>query len=277
MGHAKYTLFLDSYLDHSGEKHYYLACDYHRQPSSKSHVEIHDLIIRQFLAEYYDVDSGIPQKELRSQQISGYTQYCKNRKVYRCHPNYMNGGPWYDFVVIPWQGYSPHHIEQQRRRKEKSKIRSTDHSEITSYLDEVYEVQGADEHSGEERCLVPACLMALYRHPLTNKDMAIVHSCRPRMIKNEERTSVLMESWHLYADKDNIYIKDDKGVETVQTKYVPMFHTIEADEIVDGVRVYMEDPRIQEYWPLHDSSGHVILLTLRSKHWAKQFLEHIYT
>ena len=118
--------------------------------------------------------------------------------------------------------------------------------------------------------------MALYRHPQTKVEMALVHSCQPQMKKNEERNSVLTESWHLYADKTNIHVSNENGNQTVATKYIPMFHIIEAKQIVDGVRVYIEDPRIQEYWPIHDSSGHCVMLTSRSKHWAKQFLEHRY-
>ena len=275
MGNHKYTLSLLPSYDTEGRKHYYLDCQWHT--TSTCHVELHDIIVRQFLDEYYDLEenaSSSQRQRIRHQKILGYTQYCKNGKVYRCHPNYMDKGPWYDFVVIPWQGYTPYHLQQQRQRRRRGnqvKARATDPSTMKSYLDEVY-----NKKKGQHRTFVPARLMALYRHPQSKVEMALVHSCQPQMMKNQERNSVLTESWHLYADKTNIHVSDEKGNQTVATKYIPMFHIIEAEQIIDGVRVYIEDPRIQEYWPIHDSSGHCVLLTSRSKHWAKQFLEHRY-
>ena len=104
--------------------------------------------------------------------------------------------------------------------------------------------------------------------------MAIVHSCRPRRVMNNSRTSVITESWHLYAIRQYTEFKDNTGRTRRENRYVPMYHMIKADQILDGVRVYLEEPRLLDHWPLTNASGHAILLTPRSLHWAMQFLSH---
>ena len=139
-------------------------------------------------------------------------------------------------------------------------------SDEPTFLNETFSSNGPGNY-------VPARLLALYRHPETQVDMAIVHCCQPQMIKNAARSTVLTESYHLHSERTNIEITDEDGRVSVQTKFVPMYHIIETTKFLDGVRVYLEDPRILEYWQPHDSSGHGILLTFRSQ-WHKEFLQH---
>ena len=89
----------------------------------------------------------------------------------------------------------------------------------------------------------------------------------PRMILNEKQSSIITESWHLQSEKDT----DDDSAGFVR---LPLYNQIDASEFIGRIRGYMEFPRFDHVWRDHESSGHVILVTKRSVHWAKQFLYH---
>ena len=78
--------------------------------------------------------------------------------------------------------------------------------------------------------------MALYQDPVTGKDMAIVHACRPMMLLNAERSTVITESWHLQHYIDYIDANDAMKGKIL----VPVYNPIPADQLVGRVRVYME-------------------------------------
>ena len=73
--------------------------------------------------------------------------------------------------------------------------------------------------------------------------------------------------WHLQSEKD----MDDDSAGLVR---LPLYNHIDASEFVDRKRVYMEFPHFNHVWRDHESSGHIILVTKRSEHWAKQFFDH---
>jgi hypothetical protein len=110
-----------------------------------------------------------------------------------------------------------------------------------------------DVHYGEGH--VPARIVALVKSPRTGHDCAIVHPCRPWMVMNQERRSVISESWHL---QHKVHAED--GLQH------PVYVAIKASSLVDQIRVFMETMGIQETWTDREGSGHVILLTKRSKH-----------
>jgi hypothetical protein len=117
---------------------------------------------------------------------------------------------------------------------------------------------------------VPARIMALYQDPVTGKDIAIVHACCPMMLSNAERNTVITESWHLQHYIDYIDANDAMKDKIL----VPVYNPIPADQLLGRVRVYMETQQILESWDDLESSGHVIMATQRSTHWAKAFLSH---
>jgi hypothetical protein len=111
---------------------------------------------------------------------------------------------------------------------------------------------------------VPARIIAFIRSPRTGKDYAIVHACRPWMMLNQVRSSIISKSWHL-----------QHRVHAYDGRQHPVYNSIKAKHLVNCVCVIMETPGIQESWPDREGSGHVILLTRRSEHWAESFLSHI--
>ena len=150
------------------------------------------------------------------------------------------------------------------RRKRQKDCAATDY---TSYLDTTYRNQG-DKYG-----CVPARIMAMYKHPVTQVDMAIVHACRPMMQVNVEKSSVITESWHLQHIVDEVN-PDNEDETTQQTRLYPMYNPIRTDKFIDRLRVYMETPSLDDSWNDEESSGHVILVTRRSTHWASSFLSH---
>lgn len=263
VGNTKYTLDLCQCKKRraSDPNKYVLKCSWSGNSSRRRYpLTLPSILIKLFEEEYFDPDD-LTMEDVRSLQILGFTEYRKNGKQYRSHPDFQGKGPWYDFVVIPWQEKPI--IEKERKAGQKPK--PSDPSSKSSYLDDIYPGKGK---------LVPARLLALFKDPLNGDEMAIVHSCRPRRVMNEKMTSVLTESWHLYSRREYIEYKDKNNVVRKENRYVPLYHMIKADLIQDGVRVYLEDYRLLEHWPLFNSSGHAILLTSRSLYWANDFLSH---
>ena len=117
---------------------------------------------------------------------------------------------------------------------------------------------------------VPARILALYKDPITFKDMAMVHACRPTMEINVLRSSVITESWHL----QHFVAKENEQDPKSKTVLYPLYNPIEAEKIVNRIKVYMETQQIEDTWDDLESSGHVIVATPRSTHWASAFLSH---
>jgi hypothetical protein len=59
-----------------------------------------------------------------------------------------------------------------------------------------------------------------------------------------------------------------------RTHLYPVYNPIPANNIVDRLLVYMETPNFKVPWPDDESSGHVMVVSKRSTHWANSFLSH---
>ena len=94
--------------------------------------------------------------------------------------------------------------------------------------------------------------------------MAIIHACRPWMVKNEERSSVISESWHLQHVRTHELLEEGEVV----VRLVPQYNMVKTSAFIDRIRVFEENPGIQEDWPNKDDSGHIIWVLSRSKHWT---------
>jgi hypothetical protein len=103
--------------------------------------------------------------------------------------------------------------------------------------------------------------MAFFKDPMSGTDMAMVHSCRPYSVKNEEVESAISESWHLQCRPLDGYLE-------------PMYAVVPCFSFKDHLRVYIEDPTISTKWPIHRSSGHVIVVLSCSRFWAEEFLDY---
>jgi hypothetical protein len=264
VGRPKYKVYLqrrESPRSHAEQ--FFLQAEWQKNKKRVGTVALPQPIISLFDEEYFTEDKEHSFQSFRFRVIKGYTEYKSRGKLFRSHPNHQNHGPHYDWAVIKCPNgnvdlrFSNMSLSSNRRRnKNEDKVRN---SYFTSYLRKKY---GKD--------YVPARIMALYQDPVTGKDMAIVHACRPMMHLNAERSTVITESWHLQHYIDWVDANDVMKGKLL----VPVYNPIPADQLVGRVRVYMETQPILESWDDLESSGHVIMATQRSTHWAKAFLSH---
>ena len=43
------------------------------------------------------------EEQLKGIQVEGLTEYTRQKITFRCHPNYRNEGPWYDYALFAWE------------------------------------------------------------------------------------------------------------------------------------------------------------------------------
>ena len=46
------------------------------------------------------------QQQLQGVKVRGYTEYTRKGVTFRCHPNYKNDGPWFDYAMFAWENHS---------------------------------------------------------------------------------------------------------------------------------------------------------------------------
>ena len=272
VGLPKYKVHMKEIGSVDGLLTYTMSCDWKHNKERTSHLAIPETILNLFKEAYFteqdnddepsnSLEDMLAYSERMKCSIHGYTEYMRNGKRYRAHPNHNDAGQWYDWAVITDPNYETTMSEKHPKNPNSSEALF----ESQSTLDEWY---------GEDGHYVPARIVALYKHPDNGEDWAVVHPCRQRQNKNDERSSIITESWHLASIRVNVTITNDNNKQTTGQRQLPMYNLIRGTDIVDRVRVYMEDYRIQEDWPCDPSSGHVILLTSRSNRWATDYLDH---
>ena len=172
---------------------------------------------------------------------------------FHSNPNYWNVGPWDDSVIIkcPNRGLDCRfgklsHVPYRNCPISENKINSLQMSYVEDKFGKYH---------------VPARIMSLYRDPRTGENMSIVHACCPWMEINSNRSSVITKSWHLQH-----YLHHNR--------WIPHCNHVKTSKFVDSVRVFMESHAVFEEWDDEESSGHVVLATRRSEHWADKFLLH---
>ena len=50
-----------------------------------------------FIARTYEL------KDNPARYITLFTQYCRNKVLFRCHPDFRGGGPWYDWMMMQYE------------------------------------------------------------------------------------------------------------------------------------------------------------------------------
>ena len=167
----------------------------------------------------------------------------KDRVTIRCHPNYHNEGPFYDWCVCRFSspGYEPSETARS----------SVENPNVTHYT------------QFPSDC-VPAKVVLFVRHPATDKIYALVHACDYRDLDLTKADSVLLEKWRLEFGTVTI----DKKKVTVPTLRFVELESIEARclviEEVPGLKEQLDEPPP----PHHDQ---VWLVRTRGE-WASKFI-----
>ena len=175
------------------------------------------------------------------------------RITLRCHPNYRNEGPWFDWAIVHFE--NNHAVEATKHRP-------------------FY----------QHDCL-PSKIIAVMEHPSTGEIWILVHGCnfRPKA-KQREIDTVLLEHWELaYHDISASLPESRKGrnydgttVPEGQEQYMaPLFTWVQPKNIVARCLVVEEEPGIFETCPMTKSKSprmknRVVLVRRRDK-WPFQF------
>lgn len=163
----------------------------------------------------------------------------------RCHPNYMDDGPWHDWIMVHFQvesnDFEPYENETQFKKN-----------------------------------IVPCKVLAVAANPHDPEDVRVlVHGCHFRTKNADtEQDTVLLEKWSLaYHD-----VKHDlpklPGKKNRESYKVPHLCWVELDAIVCRCLVVEEEPGIFETVPTHPTSkkelNKVLLIRKRNK-WMDEF------
>ena len=264
VGKPKYQVLLEERADKdTGNSKIVLVAKWHTRNKQIGKVALRTPILKLYREAYfsYDEEEGITLESMKDRVIQGYTECNHKGTIYRSHPNLQNNGPFYDWAVVKCPNncvdirFSDFSSSSQRKQTNREK-KAKNH---VSYITATY-----------GRGHVPARILALYCDPITGVAMALVHACRPQMVVNVKKSGVITESWHLQHVVDEV----DADCTSGATLLVPFYNPIPITEFVDRILVYLESPSIESTWVDDESSGHVILVTRRSTHWASTFLSH---
>ena len=142
---------------------------------------------------------------------------------FRCHPNYRNEGPWYDWAIIDFGNPPPDTVKGMYTKK-----------------------------------CIPSKILAFAEDPNGKGLMALVHGCNWRTERESDQDSVLVEHWQLaYHDvSQNLpqrwRNRNFDGSRAGQKQYcwAPTLTWISVKSILCPCLVVEEEPGIHEYRPV---------------------------
>ena len=197
----------------------------------------------------------------------------------RCHPNYRNEGPWYDWVVVNFD--SKEVIFQRDNASSKRRYLRNGGKE-----EEWDPIEGSTQQY-DDSC-IPCKVLAIAQNPKDEKDVRLlVHGCQYRTDnKQTEFDTVLLEFWQLaYHDlydhlpkawRDNRRRNSRNPKKDLPHK-APQLSWIKLDTVVTRCLVVEEDPGIFETVPLSpkgDEKNWVMLLRPHIR-WATEFTGNV--
>jgi hypothetical protein len=199
-------------LDHSNGM---VHCHWQGKNRHRKLIEVHPVVVKFVRENYFQGSAPYP-------AVLGFTEYKRDGKTYRAHPNYQSVGEWYDFAMILWQTKtvaSPNLVSSE---------------EFDPY----------DSPYGPE--YVPAKILAFLQiiEPSTTdaRSVAIVHSCADRDSCDVLADTRLLQQWTLE------YGNSKKGV--IKEKPVmyrePTLYEVSVDSIEDRILAIEESRGVRE-------------------------------
>jgi len=193
------------------------------------------LVEKMFLAEDFNTQNkGI--------QLFGYTEYKRGKYTFRCHPNYKNEGPWFDYVLIAWE-------------QEETESGYIDDDSMEEKLHEPISMKNNLKPSNIK--LIPAKLICFIKNH-KNEMNVILHSC----LGLSEKLSVLTYKWELEYEKEKKKsLKSPRNFTSDDTsKLSPVYHCVSVDTIQKHCLMI----------PMHTTSRFLIQVVDQDK-WADAF------
>ena len=127
------------------------------------------------------------EQQLQGVKVQGFTEYTRQQVTFRCHPNYRNEGPWYDYAMFAWE-----QPLKSKSVKDSIKVTSDWNKEILHQP-----VTTENSHLTSDVLLIPAQILCFIEDH-SGKLHAIIHSC----LENVSKMSVLTYRWQLEFLKD---------------------------------------------------------------------------
>ena len=198
------------------------------------------------------------------------------RITLRCHPNYQNEGPWYDWVLVNFQ--TDRFFHKANNKKRFDTLKRNKHPGLENEHDPM-----KHDTMNPDNC-VPCKLLAFAERHTDGKTMALVHGCSFRTTNNDiYHDTVLVEFWRLeYHDLyKNLPVElrnpQPRGRKRAgQHDYtVPFLCWIDVASIVSRCFVIEEEPGLHEVLPrTKDKKSEAlnwVMLMRPHSFWAEQF------
>jgi hypothetical protein len=182
----------------------------------------------------------------------------------RCHPNYNQEGPWYDWVMARFEPYeglvfqTPENIQKLRRNNLYNSIFGSGRNKIKE--DQMKDLPMFDLD------VLPCKILAFVEDPIDSSNVrAVVHGCCFRSTGSELfHDSVLLEYFNLSYTVE--------GSEEEGFSRVPHLSLLDLDNIVAPAFVIEEDPGIHESIPVEPKEANTSVILVRSHHkWGREF------
>lgn len=165
----------------------------------------------------------------------------------RCHPNYRNEGPWFDWVIV--------HFE----------------------TDEVFEKLPSDHRPQYQRDCVPCKILAFAEGPNGEDDQPwiLVHGCQYRKkVSQSEMDSCLLEHWELAYHDLASHLPN--GKDDSAHYWGPQLSWIRPNNILCRCLVVEEEPGIFENVPMtrtkkREKMRNKVLLIKQRRFWPLEF------
>jgi hypothetical protein len=133
------------------------------------------------------------QQRKKGLHVYGFTEYHRGEEVFRAHPDYRSGGPWYDYALLTWE----HEDEEEHSSASETSDDMEEDSECelesqasVSVLQEPVQLENRNQST--HVLLVPAKLLC-FVHCVNQALHVLVHSCH-----NVSAThTVLINRWRL--------------------------------------------------------------------------------
>lgn len=178
--------------------------------------------------------------ELRT-ELSFCLEDTDERINIRCHPNFGNEGPWYDWIIVHFEG--------------------NDDNE--------------DDGGQYARTMVPCKVLAVAQNPEKKDDIRIlVHGCKFREKDERKPDTVLLEKWELAYHDLYDFLPTKKRTGGIPYR-APLLSWISPENVVDRCLVIEEEPGIFETCPetSNNRPKNKVLLVRKRQMWPAEFTD----
>lgn len=179
--------------------------------------------------------------------VDCWTEYQRNQKIFRAHPNYASNGGWYDWVMVRFDTGNP--------------LLGTDKSQTKGNEKSV-----ADSCGFYGEGFFPSRILCIFRTRGSDEVLALIHSC---MESDHSCDSVIMERWEL--EYEEYYDNAER-----RRHYRPLLHCVSVDSFGERIFVMEDLPRrwsiSTEDVEINEGFPKVTLVLPRDDHWTKQFV-----